>query len=102
MDTDHSFTTKPCNMAPTPLAIVAPQVSWTRLTVGAVEPYAAVQKFRVTIDPKAEAITVGHRSDVAVRLLLRFPRLGAPGPKGSRKLRLDNFPYTVHYRLDGG
>ena len=39
--------------------------------------------------------------DAAVQLLLRFPRLGTPGERGSRKLRLDGFPYTLHYRLDG-
>lgn len=39
--------------------------------------------------------------DAAVRLLLRFPGLGAPGPRASRKLRLDGFPYTLHYQLDG-
>jgi len=39
--------------------------------------------------------------DAAVRLLLRFPRLGAPGPHATRGLRLDGFPYTLHYRLDG-
>ena len=39
--------------------------------------------------------------DAVVQLLLRFPRLGAPGQRGSRKLRLDGFPYTLHYRLDG-
>lgn len=36
----------------------------------------------------------------AVRLLLRFPRLGTPGSHATRKLRLDGFPYTLHYRLD--
>lgn len=39
--------------------------------------------------------------DATVRLLLRFPRLGTPGQHASRKLRLDGFPYTLHYRLDG-
>ncbi len=39
--------------------------------------------------------------DVVVQLLLRFPRLGSPGQRGSRKLRLDGFPYTLHYKLDG-
>ncbi len=32
------------------------------------------------------------RLDEAVQLLLRFPELGSPGPKASRKLRLDGFP----------
>lgn len=40
------------------------------------------------------------RLDEAVQLLRRFPELGSPGPKASRKLRLDGFPYTLHYRLD--
>lgn len=39
--------------------------------------------------------------DAAVRLLMRFPQLGAPGPRDSRSLRLDGFPYTLHYRFDG-
>ena len=39
--------------------------------------------------------------DAAVRLLMRFPKLGKPGQRESRNLRLDGFPYTLHYRLDG-
>ena len=38
--------------------------------------------------------------DVAVQLLLRFPLLGVPGKRATRKLRLDGFPYTLHYRID--
>ncbi len=38
--------------------------------------------------------------DDAVQLLRRFPKLGTPGPSGSRALRLDGFPYTLHYRLE--
>ncbi len=39
--------------------------------------------------------------DAAVQLLLRFPKLGTPGEHASRKLRLQGFPYTLHYRVDG-
>lgn len=39
--------------------------------------------------------------DTVIQLLLRFPLLGSPGLRSSRKLRLDGFPYTLHYRLDG-
>lgn len=38
--------------------------------------------------------------DAAVKLLMRFPRLGSPGPNATRKLRLNRFPYTLHYRAD--
>ncbi len=38
--------------------------------------------------------------DEAVQLLLRFPKLGTPGPSATRMLRLDGFPYTLHYRLE--
>jgi len=37
--------------------------------------------------------------DAAVRLLMRFPGLGTPGPRGTRSLRLDRFPYSVCYRV---
>lgn len=39
--------------------------------------------------------------NAAIHLLLRFPKIGSPGQRASRKLRLDGFPYTVHYRIDG-
>lgn len=39
--------------------------------------------------------------DAAIQLLLRFPMIGSPGTRASRKLRLAGFPYTLHYRLDG-
>lgn len=39
--------------------------------------------------------------NATVELLVRFPRLGKPGQKASRRLRLNGFPYTLHYRLDG-
>lgn len=39
--------------------------------------------------------------NTAIQLLLRFPLLGSPGLRATRKLRLDGFPYTLHYRLDG-
>lgn len=39
--------------------------------------------------------------DAAIHLLLRFPKLGSPGPRATRRLRLDGFPYTLHYHLDG-
>lgn len=39
--------------------------------------------------------------DRAVQLLLRFPALGSIGRRGIRRMRLDRFPYTVHYRFDG-
>ena len=42
-----------------------------------------------------------HELDAAIQLLLRFPRLGSPGVHGSRKLRVDRFPYMLPYRLDG-
>jgi plasmid stabilization system protein ParE len=38
--------------------------------------------------------------DRAMRLLLRFPALGSIGRRGIRRMRLDRFPYTVHYRFD--
>ena len=37
--------------------------------------------------------------DAAVKLLMRFPRLGSSGPHATRKLRLNRFPYTLYYRL---
>lgn len=36
----------------------------------------------------------------AIRLIVRFPQLGTPGKRGTRKLRLNGFPYTLHYRSD--
>lgn len=39
--------------------------------------------------------------DAVIQLLLAFPRLGSRGPRATRKLRLDRFPYNVHYRLEG-
>lgn len=47
------------------------------------------------------ADTFERELDSAVRLLLRFPRLGTRGPRESRSLRLDGFRYTLHYRIDG-
>lgn len=38
--------------------------------------------------------------DAAVKLLMRFLRLGSPGPNATRKLRLNRFPCTLHDRLD--
>jgi plasmid stabilization system protein ParE len=35
----------------------------------------------------------------AVQLLVRFPQLGTPGVLSTRNLRLNGFPYTLHYRL---
>lgn len=39
--------------------------------------------------------------NAVIQLLLRFPKIGSPGKRESRKLRLDGFPYTLHYRIDG-
>ena len=39
--------------------------------------------------------------NAVIQLLLRFPKIGCPGQRASRKLRLDGFPYTLHYRIDG-
>ena len=33
--------------------------------------------------------------------LLRQPGIGTPGVRGTRKLLLDRFPYTLVYRIDG-
>jgi plasmid stabilization system protein ParE len=39
--------------------------------------------------------------DDAIRLLLRFPRLGSPLPHDLRRLSLKAFPYRVIYRVEG-
>ena len=39
--------------------------------------------------------------DAAVALALQQPGIGTPGVQGSRSLRLEKFPYTVHYRVAG-
>ena len=49
-------------------------------------------------EPIADALE--QELDAAVKLLMRFPRLGSPGPNATRKLRLNRFPYTLHYRAD--
>jgi plasmid stabilization system protein ParE len=37
-----------------------------------------------------------------VRQILRDqPGIGTPGVRGTRKLRLDKFPYSLVYRIDG-
>lgn len=59
----------------------------------------AVQWYADVAGPKI-AGAFEARLDEAIQLLLRFPELGSPGPKASRRLRLDGFPYTLHYRLD--
>jgi toxin ParE1/3/4 len=38
--------------------------------------------------------------DTVVQLLLRHPQLGTPGARLSRSLRLNGFPYQVHYHAD--
>ena len=43
-----------------------------------------------------------ERSGDRVRNVLRHqPGLGTPGVRGTRKLSLDRFPYTLVYRIDG-
>ena len=37
----------------------------------------------------------------ARKTLLRQPGIGTPGVRGTRKLLLDRFPYTLVYRIDG-
>ena len=32
-------------------------------------------------------------------LISEFPRLGAPGPKGTRSMHLHRFPYSIVYRI---
>jgi len=32
-------------------------------------------------------------------LIADFPRLGAPGPKGTRGMHLHRFPYSIIYRI---
>ena len=63
----------------------------------------AVQALRWYADVAGASIVDAfeYELDSAIQLLLRFPRLGSPGVHGSRKLRADRFPYTLHYRLDG-
>ena len=63
----------------------------------------ALQAVRWYADVAGASIAAAfeHELDAAIQLLLRFPRLGSPGVHGSRKLRVDRFPYTLHYRLDG-
>ena len=36
------------------------------------------------------------------RLLLDHPAIGSPGVADTRKIRLDQFPYSVVYRINGG
>ena len=60
----------------------------------------AVRRY-VEVAGPAIADAFERELDAAIKLLSRFPRLGMPGLKASRKLRLDGFPYTWHYRLDG-
>ena len=64
------------------------------------EAVEAVQWYLEVAGPTIAA-TFDRELHAAVSLLMRFPKSGSPGPKGSRMLRLDGFPYTLHYRLDG-
>ena len=38
--------------------------------------------------------------DEARDLISDFPRLGAPAPKGTRRVQLHSFPYSLIYRID--
>jgi len=60
----------------------------------------AVRRYAEVAGPNV-ADTFEREFDATVRLLLRFPRLGTRGKSGSRSLRLDGFPYTLHDRIDG-
>ena len=57
-------------------------------------------RWYVDVAGESTADAFERELDAAVQLLLRFPRLGTPGVHASRKLRLDGFPYTLHYRVD--
>jgi toxin ParE1/3/4 len=47
-------------------------------------------------DDVAEAFDFELHS--AVQLLVQMPQLGTPGISKTRNLRLNGFPYTLHYR----
>ena len=58
-------------------------------------------RWQVEVAGLAIADTFERELAAAIRLPVRFPQLGTPGQQASRKLRLDGFPCTLHYRLDG-
>ncbi len=62
---------------------------------------AAAVRWYLSAAGVAVAEAFERELNTAVELLVRFPRLGTPGQKASRKLRLNGFPYTLHYRLEG-
>ena len=55
----------------------------------------------LTVAGQTIADSFERELDKAVRLLKQFPQLGTPGLRESRRLRLDGFPYNLHYRVDG-
>ena len=55
----------------------------------------------LTVAGQTIAHSFERELDKTVRLLMRFPQLGTPGLRASRRLRLDGFPYNLHYRVDG-
>jgi toxin ParE1/3/4 len=64
------------------------------------EAAGALQWYLRAAGPRA-ALAFDIELDAAVTLALQQPGIGTPGVQGSRSLRLERFPYTLHYRVDG-
>ena len=55
------------------------------------------------LDQGASAAADAFFDDIerSIQLLLRYPRIGTPGVASTRSLRLQTFPHSLVYRVEG-